>query len=258
MVTLPVRTVGGKAAGTVELPAEVFEAPINVHVMHRVVRAQQAAARAGTHSTRTRAQVRGGGKKPWRQKGTGRARQGSIRAPQWTGGGVVFGPHPRDYRQRINKKEKVLALRSALTDRRAGGNLVILDALDFEAPRTKQAVELIDGLGLAGRKLLLVVEGGEDAAIKSFRNLPLVHLLDASQLNTYDVLVSDTVLFTRASLAAFLGPLPQDAPQAEADAAEAGPEADAGGAKPEDDELVLEADDGGAPRVRRRSGKEEA
>ncbi len=219
MATVPVKTVLGKDKGSVELPAEVFEARVNVHVMHRVVRAQQAAARAGTHSTKTRSEVRGGGKKPWRQKGTGRARQGSIRAPQWTGGGVVFGPHPRDYTLRVNKKERQLALRSALSDRLAGGNLFVLEGFDFDAPKTRRAVELLADLGLAGRKLLLVVEGSEDAAIKSFRNLPQVHLLDASQLNTYDVLVSDAVLFTRASLDAFLGREPAAAPATKADTA---------------------------------------
>jgi large subunit ribosomal protein L4 len=178
---------------------------VNVPVMHRVVRAQLAAARAGTHSTKTRSEVRGGGAKPWRQKGTGRARQGSRRAPQWTGGGVVFGPTPRDHTVRVNKKEKVLALRSALTDRRAGGNLVVVDGLDFDAPKTARAVELLDTLGLAGRRLLFVVDGLEEAAIKSFRNLPAVHLITFDQLNTYDVLNSDTVVFTRDSLDAFCG-----------------------------------------------------
>src|SRR6266496_1933128 len=205
MATVPVKTVLGKDKGSVELPAEVFEARVNVHVMHRVVRAQQAAARAGTHSTKTRSEVRGGGKKPWRQKGTGRARQGSIRAPQWTGGGVVFGPHPRDYTLRVNKKEKVLALRSALTDRLAGGNLLVLDGLDFDEPKTRRAVELISTLDLAGRKLLFVVDGLEEAAIKSLRNLQTVHIVTFDQLNTYDVLASDTVVFTRDSLDAFLG-----------------------------------------------------
>jgi large subunit ribosomal protein L4 len=176
-----------------------------VPVMHRVVRAQLAAARAGTHSTKTRAEVRGGGRKPWRQKGTGRARQGSTRAPQWRGGGVVFGPTPRDHSLRVNKKEKVLALRSALTDRHAGGNLVVLDGLDFDEPRTARAVELLDTIGLGGRKLLFVVDGLEEAAIKSFRNLRTVHLIAFDQLNTYDVLHSDAVVFTRDSLDAFLG-----------------------------------------------------
>ena len=205
MAKLDVVNGSGKKAGSVDLPDEVFGVQVNVPVMHRVVRAQLAAARAGTHSTRTRSEVRGGGAKPWRQKGTGRARQGSRRAPQWTGGGVVFGPTPRDHSLRVNKKEKVLALRSALTDRRAGGNLVVVDGLDFDAPRTARAVELLDTLGLADRKLLFVVDGLEEAAIKSFRNLPAVHLITFDQLNTYDVLASDVVVFTRDSLDAFLG-----------------------------------------------------
>jgi large subunit ribosomal protein L4 len=205
MAKIDVVNARGKKAGSVELPDEVFGVQVNVPVMHRVVRAQLAAARAGTHSTKTRAEARGGGRKPWRQKGTGRARQGSIRAPQWTGGGVAFGPTPRDHELRVNKREKVLALRSALTDRRAGGNLKVLDALDFDAPRTAEAVELLETLGIAGRKLLLVVDGLEEAAIKSFRNLRTVHMLTFDQLNTYDVLASDVVLFTRDSLQAFLG-----------------------------------------------------
>jgi large subunit ribosomal protein L4 len=205
MAKVDVLNARGKKAGSVELPDEIFGVQVNVPVMHRVVRAQLAAARAGTHSTKTRAEVRGGGRKPWRQKGTGRARQGSIRAPQWRGGGVVFGPTPRDHDLRVNKKEKVLALRSALTDRRAGGNLVVLDGLDFEEPRTARAVELLETVGLGGRKLLFVVDGLEEAAIKSFRNLPAVHLITFDQLNTYDVLNSDTVVFTRDSLDAFLG-----------------------------------------------------
>ena len=205
MAKVDVLNAGGKKAGSVDLPDEVFGVQVNVPAMHRVVRAQLAAGRAGTHSTKTRSEVRGGGAKPWRQKGTGRARQGSRRAPQWTGGGVVFGPTPRDHGLRVNKKEKVLALRSALTDRRAGGNLVVVDGLDFDAPKTARAVELLDTLGLAGRKLLFVVDGLEEAAIKSFRNLPTVHLITFDQLNTYDVLASDVVVFTRDSLDAFLG-----------------------------------------------------
>jgi large subunit ribosomal protein L4 len=205
MAKVDVLNAGGKKAGSVDLPDEVFGVQVNVPVMHRVVRAQLAAARAGTHSTKTRSEVRGGGAKPWRQKGTGRARQGSRRAPQWTGGGVVFGPTPRDHSLRVNKKEKAQALRSALTDRRAGGNLVVVDGLDFDAPKTARAVELLDTLGLADRKLLFVVDGLEEAAIKSFRNLPAVHLITFDQLNTYDVLASDVVVFTRDSLDAFLG-----------------------------------------------------
>jgi large subunit ribosomal protein L4 len=228
MATVDVVDADGAKAGTVDLPDEVFGVQVNVPVMHQVVRAQLAAARAGTHSTKTRAEVRGGGKKPWRQKGTGRARQGSIRAPQWTGGGVVFGPQPRDHSFRVNKKEKVLALRSALTDRRAGGNLVVLDALDFDEPKTARAAGLLATLGYGDRKVLLVVDGLEDAAIRSFRNLPTVHLLTFDQLNTYDVLASDVVVFTRDSLDAFLG---------------------RGAAAADQDELVLEED---------RTGEEES
>jgi large subunit ribosomal protein L4 len=205
MAKVDVVDARGEKAGSVDLPDEIFSVQVNVPVMHRVVRAQLATARAGTHSTKTRSEVRGGGRKPWRQKGTGRARQGSIRAPQWTGGGVVFGPKPRDHELRANKKEKVLALRSALTDRRSGGNLKVLDTLDFEAPRTAEAVALLEALGIGRQKLLLVVDGLEEAAIKSFRNLPTVHLLTFDQLNTYDVLSCDVVVFTRDSLEAFLG-----------------------------------------------------
>jgi large subunit ribosomal protein L4 len=205
MAKVDVVDARGKKSGSVDLPDDVFGVQVNVPVMHRVVRAQLAAARAGTHSTKTRSEVRGGGRKPWRQKGTGRARQGSIRAPQWTGGGVVFGPKPRDHELRVNKKEKALALRSALTDRRAGGNLKVLDALDFDVPKTAEAVALLQALGIAERKLLLVVDGLEEAAIKSFRNLPAVHLLTFDQLNTYDVLSCDVLVFTRDSLEAFLG-----------------------------------------------------
>jgi large subunit ribosomal protein L4 len=205
MAKVDVVDARGKKSGSVDLPDDVFGVQVNVPVMHRVVRAQLAAARAGTHSTKTRSEVRGGGRKPWRQKGTGRARQGSIRAPRWTGGGFVFGPKPRDHELRVNKKEKALALRSALTDRRAGGNLKVLDALDFDVPKTAEAVALLQALGIAERKLLLVVDGLEEAAIKSFRNLPAVHLLTFDQLNTYDVLSCDVLVFTRDSLEAFLG-----------------------------------------------------
>jgi len=225
MAKVDVLDARGEKAGSVDLPDDIFGVQVNVPVMHRVVRAQLAAARAGTHSTKTRSEVRGGGRKPWRQKGTGRARQGSIRAPQWTGGGVVFGLKPRDHELRVNKKEKVLALRSALTDRRAGGNLMVLDALDFDAPRTAEAVALLEALGVARQKLLLVVDGLEEAAIKSFRNLPAVRLLTFDQLNTYDVLSCEVVVFTRDSLEAFLGRGREDGQPS--------------------DELVLENEDGG-------------
>src|ERR671911_509654 len=205
----------GKASGSVDLDDTVWGIEPNISVMHQALVRQQANARVGTAETKTRALVRGGGRKPWRQKGTGRARQGSTRAPQWRGGGVTFGPTPRDHSLRVNKKEKVLALRSALTDRHAGGNLVVLDGLDFDAPRTARAVELLEGLGLGGRKLLFVVDGLEEAAIKSFRNLPAVHLITFDQLNTYDVLRSDAVVFTRDSLDAFLGRSTTDQPDEE-------------------------------------------
>jgi large subunit ribosomal protein L4 len=235
MASVDVRKAdGGGRAGKAELPDEVFGVQVNIPVMHRVVRAQEAAARAGTHDTKTRAEVRGGGKKPWRQKGTGRARQGSTRAPQWTGGGVVFGPHPRDYTIRVNKKEKQLALRSALSDRRAEGNVVVVDGLPIERedpkPRlTRQATKLLAGLDLADRKVLLVVEGIEDDAILAFRNLERVHVLNFDQLNTYDVLYSDVVVFTRGSLDAFLG---RQATGANGAAEDAGDD--------DEDELVLE------------------
>ncbi len=205
MSTVDILDAEGSSTGNVGLPAEVFEVQVNVPVMHRAVRAQRAAARSGTHDTRTRGEVRGGGKKPWRQKGTGRARQGSIRSPQWVGGGVVFGPHPRDYTLRVNKKERRLALRSALSARHAEGAVLVLDELAFDAPKTAQAVALLRALKLDGRKVLVAVEGTEEAALKSFRNLPLVHVLLTGQLNTYDVLYADALVFTRASLDAFLG-----------------------------------------------------
>jgi large subunit ribosomal protein L4 len=240
MASVDVRKSDGSGkAGKAELPEEIFGVRVNVPVMHRVVRAQEAAARAGTHDTKTRAEVRGGGKKPWRQKGTGRARQGSTRAPQWTGGGVVFGPHPRDYTLRVNKKEKQLALRSALSDRRAGGNVVVVDGIPVERedprPRlTRQATKLLAGLDLTDRKVLLVVEGVETEAILGFRNLERVHVINFDQLNTYDVLYSDVVVFTRGSLDAFLG---RQAGSAEAPAGGSGA---AAADSDDEDELVLE------------------
>ena len=189
----------GTVLGEVELDPEVFGLEPNVAVMHQVVTAQLAAARAGTQSTRTRAEVSGGGAKPFRQKGTGRARQGSIRAPQWTGGGIALGPKPRDYRQRTPKKMVRLALRSALSDRAGEGRIAVVDRWTFEVPRTKEAVSVLEALGLAGR--ILVVVGPEDVvAERSFANLPRVQVLPASELNTYDVLRSDWVLFTDATL----------------------------------------------------------
>ncbi|MBX6371095.1 MAG: 50S ribosomal protein L4 [Acidothermus sp.] len=192
---------------TVELPGELFDVQVNVPLIHQVVVAQLAAARQGTHATRTRGEVSGGGKKPYRQKGTGRARQGSIRAPQFTGGGVVHGPTPRRYDQRTPKKMKAAALRGALSDRaRAGRVHVIPQVVDGETPSTKAALTALRGvLRTSDRSVLLVVDRGDEAGWKSARNLPNVRLSVPDQLNAYDVLISDDVVFTEAALAAFTG-----------------------------------------------------
>lgn len=171
----------------------------NVAVMHQVVTAQLAARRAGTHSTRTRAEVRGGGAKPWRQKGTGRARQGSIRAPHWRGGGIAHGPKPRNYAQRTPKKMIRLALRSALSDRAAEGKVLVVDDWGFDGPSTKAAVAALADLGTDG-KVLVVLADDDTVAQRSFRNLPSVQTLQVRELNAYDVLVNDWVVFTEATL----------------------------------------------------------
>jgi large subunit ribosomal protein L4 len=189
----------GKASGKVELDDALFSIDPNVPVMHQVVTAQLAARRAGTQSTKTRAEVSGGGAKPWRQKGTGRSRQGSIRSPQWRGGGVALGPKPRSYRQRTPKKMVRLALASALSDRRADGKVVVLDEWGLDAPSTRQAAEVLGKIGVEGR-VLAVLTRGDEVAWKSLRNLPDVHVLTTDQLNAYDVLVSDYVVFTKDSL----------------------------------------------------------
>jgi large subunit ribosomal protein L4 len=188
----------------VELAPEIFGAKVNIPLIHQVVIAQLAAARQGTHKTKTRGEVSGGGKKPYRQKGTGRARQGSTRAPQFAGGGVVHGPVPRDYSQRTPKKMKAAALRGALSDRARNGRVHVIDAFDVaEKPHTKTALGAIREL--TDRKHVLVVLGREELnAWKSLRNLPEVHLLHADQLNTYDVMVSDDVVFTKAAFDAFV------------------------------------------------------
>ena len=193
------RNQDGSSAGTVELPADVFGIEPNVAVMHQVVTAQLAARRSGTQSTRTRAEVRGGGAKPWRQKGTGRARHGSIRNPQWRGGGVALGPKPRNYRQKTPKKMVQLALRSALSDRASEGKVAVVDAWAFGTPRTRDAKAAIAALGFDGR-VLFVVGREEEATHKSFRNLPNAQLLLVEELNAYDVLCCDWVVFTRATL----------------------------------------------------------
>ena len=200
MASVPVRDVSGAECGTVELAPDIFGIDPNTYVMHQVVTAQLAARRSGTHKTKTRSEVRGGGGKPWRQKGTGRARHGSIRSPIWRGGGIAHGPQPRSYAQSTPKKMKRLALRSALSDRAAEGRIIVVEDWGFEAPSTKSAVAKLEALGAGGR-VLAVLERGDVAALKSFRNLPRVHTLPADQLNTYDVLVSDVVVFTSAALA---------------------------------------------------------
>ena len=194
----------GERNGTAELPAEIFDVEPNIPLMHQVVVAQLAAARQGTHATRTRGMVRGGGRKPYRQKGTGRARQGSIRAPQFAGGGTVHGPQPRNYAQRTPKKMKVAALRSALSDRARNGRVhVITEFLVADRPSTKQA---LSGLrNLTDRKALVVVPREDALSLLSLRNLPDVLVIRADQLNTYDVLNSDDVVFTAAALDRFLG-----------------------------------------------------
>jgi large subunit ribosomal protein L4 len=197
----------GTTSGKAELPAELFDVQTNVPLIHQVVVAQQAAARQGTHATKTRGDVAGGGAKPWRQKGTGRARQGSRRAPQWTGGGVVHGPQPRDYSQRTPKKMIAAALRGALSDRARDGRIHVIEAVVAgEQPSTKAALQALAALG--GSKLLVVLDRDEDVAWLSLRNVASVHAIAVDQLNAYDVLVSDDVVFTSAALAAFVaGPV---------------------------------------------------
>jgi large subunit ribosomal protein L4 len=197
--TVAVRDATGAEAGTVQLDGGVFGVEPNVALMHQVVTAQLAAARSGTASTLTRAEVRGGGAKPWRQKGTGRARQGSIRSPQWRGGGVALGPKPRSYRQRTPKKMVRGALVSALSDRAAAGRIVVTTSWDFDRPSTKAAKTALTALGLDGH-VLVVLAPDDEIAHKSFRNLPEVQTLPADQLNAYDVLRNDWVVFTRQTL----------------------------------------------------------
>jgi large subunit ribosomal protein L4 len=205
MATVNVTSATGKVAGTVELPDAVFDVQVNVPLVHQVVVAQLAAARQGTHDTKTRGEVRGGGRKPYRQKGTGRARQGSLRAPQFAGGGTVHGPTPRSYAQRTPKKMKAAALRSALSDRaRAGRVHVVSSFVDGEQPSTKAAVGVLDGVTTA-RRVLVVIDRTDVVGWKSLRNVDRAHVIAPDQLNPYDVLVADDVVFTESSLGTFLG-----------------------------------------------------
>lgn len=189
---------------TVDLPSEIFDVQANVPLMHQVVVAQLAAARQGTHKTKTRGEVSGGGRKPFRQKGTGRARQGSTREPQMTGGGIVHGPVPRDYSQRTPKKMKAAALRGALSDRARNGRVHVIEELVSGTPSTKAAKAVLAELGEGRKNFLVVIDRQDDVAALSARNLPKVHTLYSDQLNTYDVLISDDVVFTRPAFEAFV------------------------------------------------------
>ncbi len=199
MATVPVLDASGARVGERDLAPEVFEARVSVPLMHQVVVAALASLRRGTHSTKTRGEVSGGGRKPWRQKGTGRARHGSTRSPLWVGGGIAHGPKPRSYGMRVNKKMKRGALRSALTDAVRSGKLAVVQDLAFQEPRTKEAVRVLEALGLAG-KVLLVLPEPQEVVERSFRNLPNVRVAHAPSLGTYEVLAADRVLFTRAAL----------------------------------------------------------
>ena len=226
MSTVTVKTTTGADTGTVELADDVFGVQPNVPVMHQVVTAQLAHRRAGTHSTKTRAEVRGGGKKPFRQKGTGNARQGSTRSPHWSGGGVALGPKPRSYAQRTPKKMIKLALRSALSDRAAENKVLVVDGWGIDTPSTKSAISLLGSLGLRAKgerdaRLLIVLDRSEEAVWKSFRNLGArVQLITPNELNTYDVLVNDWLVFSKATLEECVARLGSGA--AEADKVEAG------------------------------------
>jgi large subunit ribosomal protein L4 len=205
VTTVDIKTVDGATNGTVELPDAIFDAQASIPLLHQVVVAQLAAARQGTHKVKTRGEVSGGGRKPYKQKGTGRARQGSIRAPQFTGGGVTHGPVPRDYTQRVNKKMKAAALRGALSDRAREGRIHVVESfIDGDAPKTKDALKVLRGITDA-RRVLVVLPRDDEANWLSLRNEQSVHLLVADQLNTHDVLVADQVIFTTAALDEFLG-----------------------------------------------------
>ncbi len=203
-VKIPVRTPDGNKDGTVELPAALFDVEPNIALMHQVVTAQLAAKRQGTHSTKTRGEVSGGGKKPYRQKGTGRARQGSTRAPQFTGGGVVHGPKPRDYSQRTPKKMIAAALRGALSDRARNDRIhAVTELVSGQTPSTKSAKAFLATL-TGNKKLLLVIGRTDEVGIRSVRNLPGVHVISPDQLNTYDVLNADDVVFSVEALNAYI------------------------------------------------------
>ena len=199
MSKVDIKKSDGEKAGTIELDEQIFGIEPNVAVMHQVVNAQLAAKRAGTHNTKTRSEVRGGGAKPWKKKGTGTARAGSSRIPHWRGGGIALGPKPRGYSQRTPKKMKKLALRSALSDRATSNRVFVVESWDFETPNTKAAKLALEAIGAEG-KVLVVVDIQDSNTYKSFRNLGHVNVLSADQLNVFDILVSDSVVFTKSSL----------------------------------------------------------
>jgi large subunit ribosomal protein L4 len=204
MATVNLKDAAGDTSGTIELPDALFDVEVNIPLVHQVVVAQLAAARQGTHDTKSRGEVRGGGRKPYRQKGTGRARQGSTRAPQFVGGGVVHGPTPRSYAQRTPKKMKAAALRSALSDRARGGKLhVVSSLLEGDVPSTKSASATLAKIA-SSRHVLVVLDRADTLTWKSLRNIETVHVIAPDQLNTYDVLVSDDIVFTEAALATFV------------------------------------------------------
>lgn len=199
MAKIEIKDTSGKKVGTADLADGVFGIEPNTFVVHQVVRSQQAARRAGTHQTKTRGKVSGGGSKPWRQKGTGRARQGSTRAPQWAGGGVVFGPHPRSYAFKVPNKVVKLAMRSALSAKLADEALFVVDGFSFDAPSTKKAAEILSSLGIKGR-VTVIVPDDDVNAILSFRNIAKARVLAASEANTYDLVDNTAVLFSKPAL----------------------------------------------------------
>jgi len=210
VTSVEVRNSAGEMTGTVELPADVFDVTVNVPLIHQVVVAQLAAARQGSHNTKSRGEVRGGGRKPYRQKGTGRARQGSNRSPQYAGGGVVHGPTPRDYSQRTPKKMKAAALRAALSDRARNGRLHVVESFGLDDdPSTRAALAVLGTIVEQRRNVLVVLIRDDETSWKSLRNVQQVHVLTVDQLNTYDVLVSDDIVFTSDALAVFLGGAPE-------------------------------------------------
>jgi large subunit ribosomal protein L4 len=206
MATIEIKDRAGKKVGTADVSDAVFGIKPHTHAMHQVVRSQLAARRAGTHNTKSRSEVRGGGRKPWRQKGTGRARAGTIRAPQWKGGGVVFGPTPRSHGFKVPNKVVKLAMRSALSAKTQDGVLYVVDELKFEKPSTREASQILEALGIDGR-VTIVVGNDDDVALLSFRNLPQARIITVSEANTYDIIDNSAVLFTQPALSKLEGVL---------------------------------------------------